>query len=60
MHLFIKQKQTHRTTLWLSEGKAAGEGQTGEFGIDIYTAYLKQVTNKGLLCNTGNRCSVIT
>ena len=53
MHLFIKQKQTHRTNLWLSEGKAAGEGQTGESGIDIYTAYLKQVTNKGYCITQG-------
>ena len=38
-----------------------GEGIVREFGIDMYTLlYLKWITNKDLLCSTGNsaQCSV--
>ena len=41
----------------------SGEGINQEFGINIYTLlYLKQITNKDLLCNTGNavQCTIIT
>ena len=38
---------------------ASGEGIGREFQTDTYSPqYLKQVTNKGLLCSTGN-CSVL-
>jgi len=37
-----------------------GEGIVREFGMDMYTLlYLKWVTSKGLLCNTGNRLNVM-
>ena len=39
---------------WLL-GKGWGEDIVMEFGIDMYTLlYLKWVTNKDLLCSTGN------
>ena len=32
-----------------------GEGIVKEFGMDMYTLlYLKWISNKGLLCSTGN------
>ena len=51
MNLFTKQKQTHRyrRQTWLPKGK----GDRGEFGINSYTLYLKEI-NKDLLHNTGN------
>ena len=37
-----------------------GEGIVREFGMDMYTLlYLKWITSKGLLCNTGNRLNVM-
>ena len=36
-------------------GRADGGGIVKEFGIDMYTMlYLKWITNKDLLCSTGN------
>ena len=58
MNLFTKQEQTHRLRegtygYWVGEGW--GGGIVTEFGIDIYTLlYLKWITNKDLLYNTGN------
>ena len=59
------KEQTHRLRkqtygYW---GEALGRGIDWEFGIDMYTMlYLKQTTNKDLLCSTGNSAqySVIT
>ena len=36
MNLFTKQKQTHRTNLWLP-GEEQGGGIDWEFGTDMYT-----------------------
>jgi len=52
-----KQKETHRLREWIygcrKEGK--GEGIVREFGMDMYTALcLKWITNRDLLCSTGN------
>ena len=45
--------QTQKTNLWLPKGKGGGINQ--EFGVKIYTVlYIKQITNKDLLYNTGN------
>ena len=36
-------------------GEGWREGIVSEFGIDMYTLlYLKRITNKDLLCSTGN------
>ena len=40
---------TWKMNLWLPKGKGDG----GEFGINSYTLYLKEI-NKDLLHNTGN------
>ena len=58
-----KQKQTHRYReqtgghQW-GEGRGRGKGGGGinwEIGIDLYMLlYIKQITNKNLLCSTGN------
>ena len=56
MNLFTKQKQSHRCRkqAWLSGDKGRG-GINWEIGIDIYTLlYIKQITNKYLLCSTGD------
>ena len=57
MNLFTKQKQTHRhrkQTYGYQEGRVEG-GIVREFGTDRYTLlYLKWITNKDLLCSTGN------
>ena len=51
-------KQTHRLrerTYGCGEGENGGDGIVREFGMDIYTQlYLKWITNKDLLYNTGN------
>ena len=40
--------------LWLP-GERIGEGIVREFGMDMYTLlYLKWITNKDVLCSTGN------
>ena len=63
MNLFTKQKQTHRhkkqtyrkQTYGYQRGKGEERGINQEFGINIYTLlYTKQITNKDLLCSTGN------
>ena len=39
----------------VTRGQGCGEGIVWEFGIDMYTLlYLKRITNKDLLYNTGN------
>ena len=57
MNLFTKQKQSHRCkkqTYGYQGGKVGG-GINWEIGNDIYTLlYIKQITNKDLLYNTGN------
>ena len=54
----MKEKQTHRQrkNLWLPWGKNEGKREiVKEFGINMHTLlYLKWVTNKNLLYNTGN------
>ena len=41
--------------LMVTRGKGRGKGIVREFGIDTYTLlYLKWITNKDLLYNTGN------
>ena len=51
-------KQTHRLrerTHGCGEGENGGNAIVGEFGMDICTQlYLKWITNKDLLYNTGN------
>ena len=49
--------QTKRKSLWLlgEAGGRMGEGIVREFRMDMYTLlYLKWITNKNLLCSTGN------
>ena len=57
MNLFTKQKQSHRCrkqTYGYQVGKKGG-GINWEIGTDIYTLlYIKQITNKDVLCSTGN------
>ena len=44
--------QMQKTSLWSPGGK---EGINWETGIDLYTLlYIRQITNKDLLYNTGN------
>ena len=53
----IEQKQSSRLENGLmAAGKGKiGEGRVREFGRDMHTLpYLKWITSKGLLCNTGN------
>ena len=39
----------------VTRGEGGGGGIDWEFGIDMYILlYLKQITNKDLLCSTGN------
>ena len=39
----------------MDAGRRMGEGIVREFGVDRYTLlYLKWITNKDLLCSTGN------
>ena len=46
--------QIQKTNLWLPGYEEWG-GKNWEIGIDIYTLlYIKQITNKNLLYNTGN------
>ena len=55
MNSFTKQKQSHRCrkqTYGYQGG--SGGGINWETGIDIYTLYIKQITNKDLLHSTGN------
>ena len=45
------REQTHG----YKRGRVDGGGIVKEFGIDMYTLlYLKRITNKDLLCSTGN------
>ena len=56
MNLFTKQKQTHRieNKLMVTKGERGGVIDW-EFGTNMYTLlYLKWVTNRDLLYNTGN------
>ena len=56
MNLFTKQKQTHRhrKKLMIIKGESGG-GINQEFGINRYTLiYIKQITNKDLLYDTGS------
>ena len=56
MDLFTKQKLTHRSrnqTYGYQRGNVGGR-MNWEIGIDIYTIYKKQITNKNLLYSTGN------
>ena len=51
MNLFAKQKLTNMVTI----GEGTGGGIVREFGMNMYTLlYLKWITNKDLLCSTGN------
>ena len=60
MNLLTKQKQTqglreNQTYRCRCRAEESGEGIVREFGMDMYTMlYLKWVTNKDLLYNTGN------
>ena len=57
MNLFTEQKQIHRLREWTHgyQGEGWEEGIVREFGIGMYTLlYLKWITNKDLLYNTGN------
>ena len=58
MNLFTQQKQTHRLrkrTYGYRGGGTIGKGIVREFGISMYMLlYLKWITNKDLLYNTGN------
>ena len=57
INLFTKQKQTHRfeNKLMVTKGERCGGGINYEFGINIYRLlYIKEITNKNLLCSTGN------
>ena len=41
--------------LMVTRGEGGTEGIVREFGIDMYTLlYFKRITNKDLLCSTGN------
>ena len=55
-NLFTKQKQTHRKNkLMVIKGERWVGVINQEFEINIYTLlYIKQITNKDLLCSTGN------
>ena len=62
MNLFTKRKQTPRLKeqTYVYQGEGLGEGIVREFGINMYTVlYLKCITNKDLLYNTGNYCSIL-
>ena len=51
----IYKTETHRLREGTYEGNSVGGGIDREFGIDMYTLlYLKWITNKDLLYNTGN------
>ena len=53
--LLETNSQTQRTNSWFLGGKDVGEGIVREFGIYTYTLlYLKWMTNKDLLCSSGN------
>ena len=59
MNLFTKQKQTHslqKQTYGYQRGNVGGcRGINQELGINTYPLlYIKQITNKGLLYDTGN------
>ena len=57
MNLFTNQKQAHRPReqTYGHQGEGWEEGIVREFGMDVYTLlYLKWITNKDLLCSTGN------
>ena len=56
MNLFIKQKQSHRCRKQTyGNWEERGRGITWEVETDIYTIlYIKYITNKALLCSTGN------
>ena len=46
--------QTQKTNLWLPKGKD-GEGQIRDMAFNRYKLlYIKQISNKDLLYNTGN------
>ena len=65
MNLFTKQKQTHRSRneIYGYQREMWGEVINQDVGINTYTLlYIKQMTNKDLLYNTGNytQYSVIT
>ena len=52
-----KQKQTHghRKQIYGYQREEGEEGRTNqEFGIKIYTLYIKQITNKNLQYSTEN------
>ena len=62
MHLFTKQKQTHRLRerTYGYQGGRWGEGIVRQFGIDMYPLpYFKWITNKDLLCSTGTLLNVM-
>ena len=55
MNLFTKQKQSHRCRKQFYGYWGKGGGINWEVGIDIYTLlYMKEITKKCLLYNTGN------
>ena len=54
--------QSQRMNLWLPRGKGLGRDSQGVWDEMYSLVYLKQITNKDLLCKTGNSAqySVIT
>ena len=47
--------QTQKANLWSPKGKGSWGGINEEYGINRYTLlYVKQISNKDLLCNTRN------
>ena len=55
MNLPIKQKQTHRTGLWLPRRREGGGEMDWEFGISrCKLLYIEWINNKVLLYSTGN------
>ena len=64
MNLVTKQEQAHRLRERSQDcwGGGIGAAIVREFGIDMHTLlYLKRITNKDLLCTTGNsaQCYVV-
>ena len=55
MNLFTKQKESHRCKKQTYYGYQGGSGGGINWEIDTNTVlYIKQITNKDLLCSIGN------
>ena len=55
MNPYTKQKQTHRTDLWLPRGLEGGSGMDREFGVGrCKLLNLEWIRNVVLLYSTGN------